>query len=577
METVKIKTGIFRNLTFRWMLVMCAVIIPVNILTAVITGVVSSTYQEQMRTSYENQLNMYTESVSSEFDSMQNKILNFLSEENLNILTMGGDSDTAVVMTRMKQQIGDRGIWSSLPGLCYIWSPGDDIASFLPQKKSYTSKQLQQVREYLMEEETEDGIHVNQSYRMIHEMSFLLQEYHFQKYSVGLMYDTDGILRKFHDSCGEVKGSIYLADGEGNFLSGIGVDGVFAEESGKTVDAYRQQGDILVLCREMGFADYQMVWVLDRADAFAQLPQLVYILWVLTVVSFIALPLLGIFATRMVIQPLKRLVEGMQQAEKGNFTYHVAEQTGTYQMDFMCYVFNHMVDQIHLLISESYEKEIEKLQADSINMQLQVNQHMLLNFLNTIYSLSSAGKQQQVNEFTLLLMKYFRYVLRRDVDLVPVQEEIQFVKDYLRIQQIRFPNRFVSVYAVSEEAEGILIPQLLVENFVENAIKYGLNPEGEIEILINIRCERQRLCISICDTGNGMPDEVTEKLNRGEIIEDRIGKHIGIWNCRRRLRLYYGNDYEMRITSHVQEGTQVWIQVPMEPMTKDEAVRGQEM
>ena len=79
--------------------------------------------------------------------------------------------------------------------------------------------------------------------------------------------------------------------------------------------------------------------------------------------------------------------------------------------------------------------------------------------------------------------------------------------------------------------------------------------------------------ISVCDTGNGMESEVLEKLNTGKVIEDRNGVHIGIWNCRRRLKYYYGDQYAMRITSQLGEGTQIWMELPKEPCDKEKTAR----
>lgn len=77
------------------------------------------------------------------------------------------------------------------------------------------------------------------------------------------------------------------------------------------------------------------------------------------------------------------------------------------------------------------------------------------------------------------------------------------------------------------------MPPLLVENFVENAMKYALSSGRMIEVLINIRREEDRLCVSVCDTGRGIKEEILECLKKGEIYVDKMGQqHIGVWNCR---------------------------------------------
>ena len=111
----------------------------------------------------------------------------------------------------------------------------------------------------------------------------------------------------------------------------------------------------------------------------------------------------------------------------------------------------------------------------------------------------------------------------------------------------------------------------MIENFVENAIKYALVLDSEIEILINVRLEEDMLCISVCDTGRGMEPDVLAKLEKGEILEDKVGRHIGIWNCRKRMKLYYGENYELKLTSRLGEGTQVWIRIPKEPLPENTA------
>lgn len=88
-------------------------------------------------------------------------------------------------------------------------------------------------------------------------------------------------------------------------------------------------------------------------------------------------------------------------------------------------------------------------------------------------------------------------------------------------------------------------------------------PGKMIEILINIRKEEDRLLISICDTGRGIKSEVLKQMQKGEIYVDKIGrKHIGVWNCRRRMEVFYGERASMNIVSTEGEGTQVWMDLP---------------
>lgn len=163
----------------------------------------------------------------------------------------------------------------------------------------------------------------------------------------------------------------------------------------------------------------------------------------------------------------------------------------------------------------------------------------------------------------MYLVDYFRYILKEADDLVTLEKEMKFVTSYLGIQRIRFPDTFSSVYQLQEGTQGALVPPLLIENFVENAMKYALKPGEMIEILINARREEDKLLLSVCDTGKGMPEEVLLKVQSGEVYVDKLGrKHIGVWNCRRRMEVFYGADAKMKIVSAPGQGTQIWLELP---------------
>lgn len=115
------------------------------------------------------------------------------------------------------------------------------------------------------------------------------------------------------------------------------------------------------------------------------------------------------------------------------------------------------------------------------NLRLQVNPHMLLNSFNMIYSLAQSRNFQCIQEYSLLLVEYFRYALKETDHFVTLDREMDFVENYISIQKIRFPGAFTSVHNIQEECMQALVPPLLIENFVENAMKYALIPGKTVE------------------------------------------------------------------------------------------------
>ena len=222
----------------------------------------------------------------------------------------------------------------------------------------------------------------------------------------------------------------------------------------------------------------------------------------------------------------------------------------------------------------SREKDIKMYQAQLDNLRLQVNPHMLLNSFNMIYSLAQVKNYECIQEFSLHLVEYFRYALKETEALVPLRKEMHFVESYTEIQKIRFPGAFTSVYRIEKDLECAMVPPLLIQNFVENAMKYALVPGKCIEVLINIRSEEERLLISVCDTGSGIKEEILEKIRSGQAYTDKHGqKHIGIWNCRRRMEVFYGSSARMDIVSERGEGTQIWLDLPLIGETKEVSMK----
>ena len=283
------------------------------------------------------------------------------------------------------------------------------------------------------------------------------------------------------------------------------------------------------------------------AAAFACLVLFVLLWWVLR---------------RLILYPLYQLQTGMKQLEEDNLDYRIecGRKADSAEFQYIYDTFNHMAKEIGL----SREKDIKMYQVQLDNLRLQVNPHMLLKSFNMIYSLAQMKNYECIQEFSMYLVEYFRYVLKETDSLVPLEKEMHFVESYTGIQKIRFPGAFTSVYKMEEGLEHAMVPPLLVQNFVENAMKYALIPGKCIEVLINIRSEDNRLLISVCDTGSGIRDEVLEKIRGGQPYTDKRGqKHIGIWNCRRRMEVFYGGDARMDIVSGSGEGTQIWLDLPL--------------
>lgn len=182
-------------------------------------------------------------------------------------------------------------------------------------------------------------------------------------------------------------------------------------------------------------------------------------------------------------------------------------------------------------------------QAEFKALQFQVNPHFLFNALNTI-SWVCRENPEEARKLLLTLADYFRYNLNYDAYMVPLREELEHVKDYLQIEKARFEEKMQVTYEVPEKME-ILVPTLILQPLVENAVRYGIDRTGCRYVYIGITEEADAYRVEISDHGKGFPEEVLEKIAKDE----PVGSSIGLQNVHRRMKSVYGEERGLQIQS----------------------------
>mgnify|MGYP002533619050 FL=1 len=248
---------------------------------------------------------------------------------------------------------------------------------------------------------------------------------------------------------------------------------------------------------------------------------------------------------------------------------------------------NQMLDekqQLQLEIEQvkylAYETELSKKQAEILAYRSQINPHFLYNTLTMICGMAAEGMTDKIILVTGALSQIFRYSIKGN-DMVPLREELEIVKSYLMIQKERFADRFTIEYNFSDDAYDCLIPKMVIQPLVENAIVHGLEKSlkpGSILIGAGRNPRHGYLAIWIFDTGVGMPPEKLQELRHSiaASVHDKTGDasadlakmdaqnhdSIGILNVNSRMVLYYGADYTLIIDSEEGVGTNIQLRVP---------------
>jgi two-component system, sensor histidine kinase YesM len=551
------------KLVVKMIIMICCVILPVIALIMIITNMMINNLQNQLIDSYKNQLELCMVRVDSQLSVIDQNIDRIISQ-NWAELNMGDQSNLSdIEKYQFWKELKDYRSNLDLVELCYIKTNWNHDVNDTYNDSICSYKESESIRQYLIDTDIIKTINKKYQVVKIGSSDYLFCNINTNSYSFGFVLKIDTILSLMQSTKAIKDEKFFLATKEGDIYPDDSKIKFDMDIERQTVAVGGTTKNMILLSYPSSKIDYSLVRMIPKEEFESQIPVMERLLQFAAFLSIGIIPLLYYAIRKLVLIPLYNLNRAMRQIENQNLDYRIEENKQTEEFQHINRVFNRMASQINQLTIESYEKDIEKLDIEATNLRLQVNPHMLLNSLNMIYSLSQSKNYTLIQNFTLCLVDYFRYTLNQTEKLVKLKDEMKFVDSYLKIQKIRFPNSFTNVFDVEEDLFDKLIPPLLIQNFVENSIKYALKLGSEIEIIVIVKRDGEKLDISICDTGNGM-DENTLKQSRGnEPFNDKNGNHIGIWNCRRRLKMYYGDAAILNISSGKNEGTQVWIQIPI--------------
>ncbi|RBW70777.1 cache domain-containing sensor histidine kinase [Bacillus taeanensis] len=207
------------------------------------------------------------------------------------------------------------------------------------------------------------------------------------------------------------------------------------------------------------------------------------------------------------------------------------------------------------LTAQLYEAQLKEKEAELLALQSHINPHFLYNTLNSIFWMAEKAKAKPISQMALSLSQLFKLTLNNGDPITAVRNEIEQVKSYLQIQNIRFDNKIEYSINIDPSILDKKIIKLLLQPIVENAVQHGLEPKkGQGKIVIRGVKKEKMMVFEIIDNGIG--------FNREEIIKKDQG--YALKNIHERIKLHYGSEYGLSIESEVNKGTKVVLTVGLE-------------
>lgn len=214
------------------------------------------------------------------------------------------------------------------------------------------------------------------------------------------------------------------------------------------------------------------------------------------------------------------------------------------------------------MLHDRHMQEQDTLRKAELNvLQAQINPHFLYNTLDSIVALAMMNDNQKVIQISEALAGYYRLSVSKGREVISLREDLQILKNYMIIQQIRYRDMYKIHYDVDEACLDNRIPKLVLQPLVENALYHGLRAKGENgNIFVNIHEIEGKVRIIIRDDGVGMsPERIQEILTeerRGEIAS------FGLWGTLERIRIYYGSESRSSVESTLGQGTTIQLIIP---------------
>ena len=372
-------------------------------------------------------------------------------------------------------------------------------------------------------------------------------------------------------------GYLYLINGAGELIYHPQmqlIDSGFATENhlvaagyrdGNYREAYRgEMRDITV--KSVGYTGWKIIGVTpEKGFALNNLKTKLFVVFVLAFFLFI-LAVINAYISSKITNPIQELEKSVNALEAGDLDTEVYTG-GSYEIRHLGRSIGHMAGQIKVLMNDIVAEHESKRKSEFDTLQSQINPHFLYNTLDIIVWMIENEQKAEAVKVVTALARFFRISLSKGKSIIPVRDELEHVRNYLMIQQMRFKNKFTYTIEAKPETLELASLKLMLQPLVENAVYHGMEfMDGDGKIEVTAVRDGEELWLTIRDNGLGMTKEQVESLlSEQPHVTSRRGSGIGVKNVNERIRLYFGEQYGLLIESEPDEGTVIRIHLPAVP------------
>ena len=269
---------------------------------------------------------------------------------------------------------------------------------------------------------------------------------------------------------------------------------------------------------------------------------------------------LSLALSRQLFQPIQRLHKAIREVAHNNLDVYVSHEHND-ELGQLADRFNDMLVALKRNQEQLLENQRERNEAQIRMLQAQLNPHFLCNTLDTMKWISKIHHVPQVADMSTNLADILRFCISPE-EFVPLRRETEIVARYVEIQRIRLSGSFAFVLDIPPELEEALVPKMMLQPIVENALLHGLS--GQLDGAVEVRARREGavLRLTVLDNGVGLPPELEGPYACRDQEETR--GHLGLYNVDTILRKHYGEQFGLCLENRPDgTGTMVTATLPL--------------
>lgn len=308
-----------------------------------------------------------------------------------------------------------------------------------------------------------------------------------------------------------------------------------------------------------------MINITNQNDLFREMYAMQHVSFITGLSALLISSVLIIYLSGNLTKSIKTILKAMKTAQQGTLTVQIEDETKD-EMSLIAFSFNNMMNTINELLHESKQAALKQKESEIRALEAQINPHFLYNTLDSINWLAIEKEEHQISEMLKGLAQILRYSIKDSNKMVTIGEELEWMKQYVFLQQYRFNSSFECVVDYDASLLRYRMHKLLLQPFIENAIIHGfagMTHGGILNLCVKLN-EGHSLEFSIQDNGSGLdPDTLKSLTDFSYNTHSRAGTGLGIRNVMERMSMYYGSKGNIEMTSQVGKGTTVRLIVPV--------------